>query len=112
MMPDTVAHLATLETRVSGLEKGVGDIVSSINTLSRKLDEKSQTQWPVIWSAAGVCISILIGIGSLAYWPVVNRMDKIEEAIVPRREHERQWAQTDKYLERLADRVYRLEQAK
>lgn len=75
---NTPAHIAALETRVSGLERGVQSVAESVQALSVKFDQRSTTPWPVIWSAAGVCLAFLTTVGALAYSPVMSNVARLD----------------------------------
>ncbi len=78
---DPMAQYARLSERVENQGKDIVDLRSNMNTgfqtvnasiatLSNELRGNSKTQWPVIWSAIGVCFTVLGGIGWMAYAPV------------------------------------------
>jgi hypothetical protein len=99
-------HLAALDQRVTGLEQGIKDVVTAVSILSNEIRQGGKTQWPVIWSAVGVGISVLSLIGAMAYFPIReaqadfrNDLHRLDGEMVPRVEHERIW----RYQERLSD---------
>jgi hypothetical protein len=52
----------------SNVNTGFQTINSAIGTLSNELRNNSKTQWPVIWSAAGVWFVVLSGLGVPLPW--------------------------------------------
>ncbi|MBS1725016.1 MAG: hypothetical protein JSS66_18915 [Armatimonadetes bacterium] len=89
------AHIAAIETRVDGLEKGMRTLAEGINALGTKIDARAQTQWTPIWSAAGVAVAILASLGGALYAPVNSNMQRLElqlerlrEAELPRAEYD------------------------
>lgn len=136
--PGSASHWAALEQRVTGLERGVQDILGTLRGLSGQLIAGQKPQWGVIWSALGVMCTGLTLIGGLAYMPVIQNIarldiahektvDKITAAIerlddrirsgderiraelVPRTEHQRIWDQTVRNFERLDNRISTIE---
>lgn len=78
---DPIASYARLSERVEGQGRDIVDLRSNMNTgfrniegsikaLSDQLSAGSRTQWPVIWSAIGVCFAVLAGLGGALYLPV------------------------------------------
>lgn len=117
------AKLAGFEERLTGVEKSVDEVARAIGTLSTEIRQSQKTQWPVIWQAMTVAISVLGLIGAMAYWPVrveqarlQLEMDKQEAQIVPRREAEL-WRQFTKdiyddhqrRLNRMEEYLFRLQ---
>lgn len=90
---DPLASYARLSERVENQGKDIVDLRSNMNTgfqtintsisqLSNELRNNSKTQWPVIWSAAGVCSAMLIAAGTFVYGTLSNRQDRIETSFV------------------------------
>lgn len=82
-------RVSNLSTRQHDLEtemrRGFGELSQAVNLLSNELRGSSRTQWPVIWSAVGVCFVVIAAIGGLAYSPVlgsINRIDSGQAAIM------------------------------
>lgn len=108
-MPETStdnAVIAALDQRVTGLEQGIKDVVTAVSILSNEIRSSTKTQWPVIWSAVGVGISVLTVIGGLLIWPMREAQMDLRQAIrevdkdqVPRVEHERIWG----FQQRISD---------
>lgn len=66
----------------SNMNTGFQTINSAISTLSNELRTNSKTQWPVIWSAAGVCFTILAALGAFFYGTLSKGQDRLDSAIV------------------------------
>lgn len=84
---DPIASHARLWERVENQSKDIIDLRSNMNTgfnnvqaglasLTSELRGSQKTQWPVIWSAIGVCFAVLGGLGAAIYLP--QREDIIE----------------------------------
>ncbi len=52
------------------MNTGFQRVGSDINSLANEIRGNSRTQWPVIWSAVGVCFAVVVGIGSAVYVPI------------------------------------------
>lgn len=90
---DPMAQYARLSERVENQGKDIVDLRSNMNTgfqgvnanlnaLSNELRSNSKTQWPVIWSAAGVCTAAIIAAGTFVYGTIANRQDRTDSTIV------------------------------
>lgn len=90
---DPMAQYARLSERVENQGKDIVDLRSNMNTgfqsvnasitgLSNELRNNSKTQWPVIWSAAGVCTAALVAAGTFVYGTIGNRQDRVEASLV------------------------------
>lgn len=90
---DPMAQYARLSERVenqgkdivdlrSNMNTGFQSVNSSLNALSNELRNNSKTQWPVIWSAAGVCTAALVAAGTFVYGTIGNRQDRVEASLV------------------------------
>lgn len=124
---NTGAHLASLETRVSGLEDGVKNILSQIQSLAVEFRDRGKTPWNIIWSAVGVSFAVIVAIGGLAYAPIIatqarmemdarahyqelrNDIQRVDRDTPNRNEYERGRSTNDRNLERLEKRIDRLE---
>lgn len=89
---DPMASWARLSERVENQGKDIVDLRSNMNTgfqtinsaigtLSNELRNNSKTQWPVIWSAAGVCFVVLSGLGAFFYGTLSKTQDRLDNAI-------------------------------
>ncbi|WP_275790584.1 hypothetical protein [Pararhizobium gei] len=65
------SRISNLETVVS---RGFAEVGSQIRGLSDEFRGGQKTQWPVIWSALGVCFAVFLGIGGALYYPVRETM--------------------------------------
>lgn len=90
---DPIAQWARLSERVENQGKDIIDLRSNMNTgfqniqsalagLSNELRGSQRTQWPVIWSAAAVCVSILGGLGFVLLQPVKDNVAEAKAQIV------------------------------
>jgi hypothetical protein len=61
------------------MRRGFGELSQAVNVLSTELRGSSRTQWPVIWSAVGVCFTVITAIGALAYMPVLTNISRIDQ---------------------------------
>lgn len=84
---DAQARYAALDERVTNLRtsfvnlegemrSGFAGLNSHLTSLSNELRTSQKTQWPVIWAAAGVVFSVLVGIGGALYLPVLNNLSE------------------------------------
>ncbi|MEH3125583.1 hypothetical protein [Agrobacterium cavarae] len=55
---------------------------SSISGLSASLAERSRTQWPVIWTAAGVSFTILAALSAFVYGTLSKDQTRLDAAIM------------------------------
>lgn len=80
-MFDPEARYAALDERVLNLgrqfnalehstREGFGAINSRLDVMSRDMSAGQKTQWPLIWAAMGVCMTILTTLGALVYIPI------------------------------------------
>lgn len=109
-------NYARLDERVTGLEKSVNSIATSISDISKKLDERSRPQWTLMASAAGILITLIGVVGAAWKAPIdsiVARQEQdlryIEQTIVPRVEIDGQRAQADRERDDMKGRIERLE---
>lgn len=54
------ANALQINQLATSVEKFVAAVNEKLDKLDAKLDGKTQTKWPVIWSALGVCAMIII----------------------------------------------------
>lgn len=76
------AHIASIEERVTGLEKGMRDIVDAVRSLSSEIRQNGKTQWPVVVAALGVTVTILTSLGVLAYMPIQQKQETLERGLL------------------------------
>lgn len=90
---DPMASWARLSERVENQGKDIIDLRSNMNSgfqgvnsnlaaLSNELRSSGKTQWPVIWSAIGVGVVILSGLGFMALQPIKDNTGRLEEAVI------------------------------
>lgn len=90
---DPAASWGRLSERVEHQGRDLIDLRSNMNTgfqnlqhtlsgLANEFRGSSRTQWPIIWSAIGVCFTMFAAVGTLAYWPVLDNQDRLEAALM------------------------------
>lgn len=101
---DPMAQYARLSERVENQGKDIVDLRSNMNTgfqsvnssigtisnelrasigsLSNELRANSETPWPVIWTAAGVCFVILSAIMTFVYGTLNKEQSRLDSAII------------------------------
>ncbi|MDP9572373.1 UNVERIFIED_ORG: putative membrane protein [Agrobacterium larrymoorei] len=68
-----------VETTMSAI---ANEMRSSISTLSASIAERSRTQWPVIWTAAGVSFTILAALSAFVYGTLSKDQTRLDAAIM------------------------------
>lgn len=90
---DPLAQYARLSERVENQGKDIVDLRSNMNTgfqgvnanlnaLSNELRSNSRTPWGIIWTACGVCFTILAALGAFFYGTLSKGQDRLDAAIV------------------------------
>lgn len=90
---DPMAQYARLSERVENQGKDIVDLRSNMNTgfqtvnaalgtLSNELRNSGKTQWPVVWAALSVGVTILAGLGFMALQPIKDNNARLESALV------------------------------
>lgn len=120
-------EVATLNQRVTNMEDGLRSIAEAVGKLGAKFDARSTTNWGPIWTAIGVMTAVLGLVGTVLYSPIKEaqiRMERdvaslerrleagdasIRAELVPRREHELFWKQYERSLERIVQRLDRID---
>ena len=88
--------IGALEQRVSGVEKGLGDLSSLISSLGTKIDERSKTPWVTFLAALTFLLMFVTAIGAAVYQPIRGDLDR----------HERRLDQADgRYIQDLKDEI-------
>lgn len=126
----TIERIAHLDSRVTGLEQGMKDVVFAVRELSSDIKdegrrraeavitaqtearESNKTPWSVILSGGGLAVTIIIAIGTLAYLPIRETQNDFKgqlKDVVPRVEHERIWRWQERLGETFDRRIQRLE---
>jgi exonuclease VII small subunit len=112
------AELAALEARVQELERGVEGVAREVRKIAERIDERGRTPWALIWSGLGVAATLVGVVGALVLRPIEEAQARIERRhsvlayeLVPRREHEERWRFEERTIERLENRIERLERA-
>lgn len=103
-MADTTNYGA-LEERVTGLERAVTHISTSIDTLGKEFRERQRFPWAAIWGGVSVLLVVVGMFGAIVIWGFnsylgginenFNRFHadfvKLADSVVPRGEHEGHW---------------------
>jgi hypothetical protein len=90
---DPATQYARISERVENQGKDIIDLRSNMNTgfqtvnaaiagLSNELRNNSRTQWPVIWAALSVGVTILAGLGFMSLQPIKDNTARLETAFV------------------------------
>lgn len=96
-MTDSNARYYQLDERVTNLRSsvthletqmtsGFNSINQSLSGLNEQLRHGQKTQWPVIWSAAGVMFAVLAGVGAILYTPIKADLERLESNTLSRTE--------------------------
>lgn len=96
---DPLARYYQLDERVTNLRSSVSHLETQMQTgfaaingqlhaLNEQLRQGAKTQWPVVWSAAGVVFAVLAGIGAILYTPIKSDIGKLEELAITRNEYD------------------------
>lgn len=112
-------NLGALDERVKHIETQYVHLRETLSSISAKVDDrfnsiqvlvtqKSQTNWSVLGTFAGLIVVIIGALGTLAFRPVdaalsshASAIEKIREAIVPRGEHVELWRGNQREIENL-----------
>lgn len=65
----------------SNMNTGFQNVQSALASLTNELRGSTKTQWPVIWSAIGVCFVVITAIGGLAYAPITTAMNRLDQTL-------------------------------
>jgi hypothetical protein len=119
------AEYGRLDQRVQTIESALSNVVSQMdrdrlhidsqfNALQASISERSKIPWP----ALGVMLSAIVVIGTLTWYPIRETQGEIkdvlrtqQEKMVPRVEHEREWARNEKNMNSMLDLIQRNQQA-
>lgn len=116
------SNLGALEERVTGLERAIDHVSSSIDTLGKEFRERQRFPWAAIWGGVSVLLVVIGMFGAIVIWGFNSYLAgnnenfdrfhadfiKLSDSVVPRGEHEGHWsAQTtaDENLQRQIDDV-------
>lgn len=89
---DPISSYARLAERVDNQGKDIVDLRSNMNTgfnnvqaalssLTNEFRGSTKTQWPVIWSAIGVCFAVLGGLGAAIYLPQREDITEVKSSV-------------------------------
>lgn len=92
---DVKRTLVALDNRIDSSISSLGTkFESALSSLANKVDAKSTTQWPLIFSGLGVLVTIVVVIGGMAYMPIQRdaaRLDSSVAAILDRGVFQREY---------------------
>lgn len=120
-MADTTNYGA-LEERVTGLERAVTQISTSIEGLGKEFRERQRFPWAAIWGGVSVLLVVVGMFGAIVIWGFNSYLAgnnenferfhadfvKLSDSVVPRGEHESTWrtqAAVDANLQRQLDEL-------
>ena len=113
---DNLARMAALEQRVVGIESGVQGLATAVQALGQKLDQRSSTNWSVIWGAMGVGVTVLGCFGGALIRPIEAEQVRLDRdlralgtAMVTRAEHEGRWRHQERDVDVFRERIGRVE---
>jgi hypothetical protein len=103
---DQAAHIASIDERVSGLERSIRDVVTAVQALGTELRNSSKTQWPAILAAGSLAVTVITAIGLLAYMPIQQKQTDLDRAmtkVMDSMVSQRETAMSRSYEDRLRD---------
>jgi hypothetical protein len=120
-MPEP-SNLGAIEERVTGLERAVTHISTSIDALGKEFRERQRFPWAVVLSGIGVLLLIASMFGGIVVWSFNSYLTginetfdrfhleftKLSDSVVPRGEHQGHWeaqVTADAYLQRQLDEL-------
>jgi hypothetical protein len=81
MSDEASVNIGALQQRVYGLEQAIGGISQQIGALATKIDQRAQTNWPVLIGFGGFALSVMVAIGGMAYWPIREAQSDFKSVI-------------------------------
>jgi hypothetical protein len=98
-------NLGALEERVTGVERAISHISSSIDALGKEFRERQRFPWAAIWGGVSVLLVIVGMFGAIVIWGfnsylsgMTDNFDrfhadfvKLQDSVVPRGEHIGHW---------------------
>jgi hypothetical protein len=79
---DAKSHIASIDERVSGLERAVEAVARGVRELSQEIRQSTKTQWPAIIAAGSLAVTVITAIGLLAYMPIQQKQTDLDRALV------------------------------
>lgn len=80
-----------MDERITSLEVRVGGIEDGIKTIVGKLDSRDRMPWGVIGTFAGVMLTIVAGIGGLAFRPLSDGIGDLKAALIEMKSESRRY---------------------
>jgi hypothetical protein len=117
MASNGAVTIDVLNNRVTGLEHGFTEMRGAISNLDSRIadkfeslaslvNQKSQTNWSLLVSLAGLMFVVTSGLGFLSLQPLKDAITSLADAqkatvatVVPRVEHERNWIEINRRFE-------------
>jgi hypothetical protein len=120
-MPEP-SNIGALEERVTGLERAVTHISTSIDALGKEFRERQRFPWAAIWGGLSVLLVVIGMFGAIVIWGFNSYLGginenfsrfhsdyvKLADSVVPRGEHESKWgtqAAVDAGIQRQMDEL-------
>jgi hypothetical protein len=76
---DIDVRFAGLQQRVTGIEQAVQGVATQVSNLAATFNDRSRTPWGILFTGAGVMITVMVVLGGLAYSPInagIQRADR------------------------------------
>lgn len=106
------SRLSVLETEVRGITGTQQSIISAVDKISNKMDQRASPQWGVYISAGTFLLGILLAIGTAWKAPIETAISKqetdlrrIQDSIVSRTEHVERWRHVDSAISEMRDKI-------
>lgn len=86
-LDERVTNIRTSMTNLEGeMQRGFSALNNHLTALSNEFRNSSKTQWPIIFMAAAVVLTILGGAGAILYSPIKDSVVKLQENSISRNE--------------------------
>lgn len=114
------SDVSGIKATVQGLSNDIRTVNSNVNALASEVRQGLSTKWSPILTGASVFVALFFGIATVFITLVIlpmgsrieaafSRIDQLRESIVPRSEHEREWALSDRLAQSMDERLRFLE---
>jgi len=116
-LDELAGKVVGVETRLDGLEKGMGALAGGLGEIRNLLEQRAKAPWSTIIGGISAAVTIMTVIGALARQPIdadlarhESRIERINEVLVPRVEHERDWTRNDNDIQRIRDFILKIDE--